>query len=104
MLFPLKRPMRRKKNTSNMVDIRRWRHRVTSLQVLYAFAATHMRVNTPLFIRKLIYIVILYSDIYQMIDNMTIIGIKYSFIIHIINNTGLTPLFFNGPLMLRQVD
>jgi hypothetical protein len=34
-LFPLKRPARREKNTSNMADVRRWRHRVTSLQVLY---------------------------------------------------------------------
>jgi hypothetical protein len=34
-LFPLKRPAPREKNTSNMADVRRWRHRVTSLQVLY---------------------------------------------------------------------
>jgi hypothetical protein len=33
-LFPLKRPARRETNTSNMADVRRWRHRVTSLQVL----------------------------------------------------------------------
>jgi hypothetical protein len=34
-LFPLKHPTRREKNTSNMADIRRWRHRVMSLQVFY---------------------------------------------------------------------
>jgi hypothetical protein len=34
-LFPLKRPARPEKNTSNMADVGRWRHRVTSLQVLY---------------------------------------------------------------------
>jgi hypothetical protein len=34
-LFPLRRPAQREKNTSNMADVRRWRHRVTSLQVLF---------------------------------------------------------------------
>jgi hypothetical protein len=34
-LFQLKRPAQREKNTSNMADVRRWRHHVTSLQVLY---------------------------------------------------------------------
>jgi hypothetical protein len=34
-LFPLKRLGLREKNTSNMAGVRRWRHRVTSLQVLY---------------------------------------------------------------------
>jgi hypothetical protein len=36
-LFPLKRPERRERNTSNMADVRRWTHRVTSLQVLYTW-------------------------------------------------------------------
>jgi hypothetical protein len=33
-VISIKRPARREKNTSNMADGRRWRHRVTSLQVL----------------------------------------------------------------------
>jgi hypothetical protein len=36
----------REKNTSNMADVRRWRHRVTSLQVLYI----HLDFRTPLFL------------------------------------------------------
>jgi hypothetical protein len=44
-LFALKRPAWREKNTSNMADVRRWRHRVTSLQVLY----WHVKLVTGLF-------------------------------------------------------
>jgi hypothetical protein len=40
-LFALKRPARHEKNTSNMADVRRWRHRVTSLQVLYNWEQTN---------------------------------------------------------------
>jgi hypothetical protein len=34
-VISIKTSARREKNTSNMADVRRWRHRVTSLQVLY---------------------------------------------------------------------